>query len=194
MAPRHDAEQLLRFSDLYRELTRDRPTIEPPAPGTWLVLTVDHRRRRHYRHSHDGHLWASGAIYPRLPYPSGIRNHKFLPDPGEDGAYLLIYGGGPEIYDHDDVVEKTGTLLEELPHRIADIVCYQRPERPHAASADTAQPPDGAASLWTVRGAAGIRRNRTTAADAETFPQATPFATDNRWAPTVLDPQPKEGT
>lgn len=165
-------ERIVGLSGLYGELTRPDPVVTAPAPGTWMVTLLDEQRRRRYSRGPDGDLWAVGTVFKWMPYPSDIRTHDHLPRPADGDRYLVLYGGGPDIYDHDDVNDKTSTLVTEMPGDVIDIVLVHRAKHKPLR-------------LWSVRAAAGISSPTTARGEQMPFPAAArhtqlPWATPRR--------------
>lgn len=89
-----------------------------PLAGKWLCYALNANRDRiliSRGHKKGDACWLT-SVHSRFPYRSQ------LPKIPSEGAYLIVYGGGPDILSEDDVPPKINILLDEAP--VADIVFW----------------------------------------------------------------------
>lgn len=116
-------------------------------PWKWTAVALNARRERMYVKTQSGGMRQLTVNDKYLMPAWKLKKEAPLP---EGGAYLLLYGGSPQVLESDKALQVWKDLRTALP--VCDIVCWEKSPDGHIA--------------WSVGAGVGMRGN-----DVLDFPQ-----------------------
>lgn len=108
----------------------------PSRPGKWVCAALNKELERVYTKSNGGGMRLIHTVTRSFPTTVKVSNDAPLP---EGGAYILIYGGGPEILEDESIRADFEDLKSR--HRVVDLVLWDES--------------DNQATFWSVRAGKG---------------------------------------